>query len=61
VSSTDLADFKAKVDAHAALRKDLAKKAPPLKKTDDPHEIALAEKALAHSKSGSRAMDRTPH
>lgn len=42
-----LAQFKAKVDGYDALRKDLAKKAPPLKKADDPHEIAASEKALA--------------
>jgi hypothetical protein len=50
-----LADFKAKVDAYDTLRKDLAKKAPPLKKTDDPAEIALAEKALAHQIRLARA------
>ena len=50
-----LAEFKAKVDAYDTLRKDLAKKAPPLKKTDDPAEIALAEKALAHQIRLARA------
>jgi hypothetical protein len=50
-----LADFKAKVDAYNELRKDLQKKAPPLKKTDDPAEIALAEKALAQQIRAARA------
>jgi hypothetical protein len=49
-----LAEFKAKVDAYDALRKDLAKKSP-LKKTDDPHEIAMAEKALAQQIKIARA------
>jgi hypothetical protein len=53
-----LADFKANVDAYDALRKDLAKKAPPLKKTDDPAEIALAEKALAHEIKAARVDAR---
>jgi hypothetical protein len=55
-----LAEFKKKVEAYDSLRKDLAKKAPPLKKTDDPAEITLSEKALAqqiktarvHAKAG---------
>jgi hypothetical protein len=50
-----LADFKAKVEAYDALRKDRAKKAPPLKETDDPAEIALAEKALAQQIRIARA------
>jgi hypothetical protein len=50
-----LAEFKAKVDAYDGLRKDLGKKAPPLKKTDDPHEIAMAEKALAQQIKVARA------
>jgi hypothetical protein len=50
-----LAEFKAKVDAYDALRKDLAKKAPPLKKADEPHEIAIAEKALAEQIKIARA------
>jgi hypothetical protein len=53
-----LADFKARVDAYDQLRKDLAKKAPPLKKTDDPAEIALAEKALAQQIKAARASAR---
>jgi hypothetical protein len=53
-----LADFKAKVEAYDQLRKDLAKKAPPLKKTDDPAEIALAEKALAQQIRAARASAR---
>jgi hypothetical protein len=43
-----IAEFKKKVDAYNELRNDLQKKAVPLKKTDDPAEIAQAEKALAH-------------
>src|SRR6185503_15391110 len=50
-----LAEFKAKVDAYDALRKDLAKKTPPLKKSDDQAEIALAEKALAQQIKAARA------
>ena len=50
-----LAEFKAKVDAYDALRKDLAKKTPPLKKTDDPAEITRAEKALAQQIKAARA------
>jgi hypothetical protein len=50
-----LADFKAKVDAYNELRKNLEKKAPPLKKTDDPAEIVLAEKALAQQIRAARA------
>jgi hypothetical protein len=50
-----LAEFKAKVNAYDELRKDLQKKVPPLKKTDDPAEIALAEKALAQQIRAARA------
>ena len=50
-----LADFKTKVEAYDALRKDLAKKTPPLKKSDDQAEIALAEKALAQQIKAARA------
>jgi hypothetical protein len=50
-----LTDFKAKVDGYNDLRKDLEKKAPPLRKTDDPAEIALAEKALAQQIRTARA------
>jgi len=50
-----LADFRTRVDAYNELRKDLQKKAPPLKKTDDPAEIALAEKALAQQIRAARA------
>jgi hypothetical protein len=50
-----LAEFKAKVEAYATLRKDLEKKAPPLEKTDDPAEIAQAEKALAQQIRIARA------
>jgi len=50
-----LADFKAKVDAYNELRNDLEKKTPPLKKTDNPAEIALAEKAMAQQIRAARA------
>ncbi len=50
-----LAEFTAKVEAYATLRKDLEKKAPPLKKTDDPAEITQAEKALAQQIRIARA------
>jgi hypothetical protein len=53
-----LADFTARVQEYDALRKDLAKKAPPLKKTDDPAEIMLAEKALAQQIKAARAGAR---
>lgn len=53
-----LAEFKAKVDAYDKLRKDLARKAPPLKKTDDPVEIGIAEKALAQQIKAARAGAR---
>jgi hypothetical protein len=53
-----LADFKAKVDAYNDLRKDLEKKVQPLKRTDDPSEIALAEKALAQQIRAARAHAR---
>jgi hypothetical protein len=53
-----LAEFKAKVEAYNTLRTHLAKKAPPLKKTDDPAEIALAEKALAQQIKAARANAR---
>ena len=42
-----LADFKEKVEGYDKLRKDLAKKTPPLKETNDPTDTAIAEKALA--------------
>ena len=50
-----VAEFTKKVEAYNELRKDLQKKAPPLKKTDDPAEIALAEKALAQQIRTARA------
>jgi hypothetical protein len=50
-----LADFKAKVGEYDALRKSLAKKAPPLKKTDNPAEIASAEQTLAQQIRAARA------
>jgi hypothetical protein len=53
-----LAEFKAAVDAYDRLRKDLGKKAPPLKSTDDPAEIAAAEKALAEQIKAARASAR---
>src|SRR5687768_11039302 len=42
-----LADFNAKVKEYEDLRDDLKKKAPPLKKTNNPDEIGLAERGLA--------------
>ena len=53
-----IAEFKDKVDAYDKLRQELARKAPPLKKTDDPAEIALAEKALAQHIKAARAGAR---
>jgi hypothetical protein len=50
-----MAEFKAKVDAYEDLRKDLQRKAPPLKETDDPAKIALAEKTLAQQVRAARA------
>jgi hypothetical protein len=50
-----LAEFTAKVEAYDTLRKGLEKKAPPLKKTDDPVEIATAEKLLAQQIKSARA------
>ena len=45
-----LADFKARVEQYSELRREVEKKAPPLKRTEDPGEIALAEE-------GDRAAD----
>jgi hypothetical protein len=42
-----VASFTEKVQAYDKLRKDLAKDSPPLKETNNPTEIANAEKALA--------------
>lgn len=53
-----LAEFKTKVEAYGTLRKGLEKKAPPLKKTDDPIEIATAEKLLAQQIKSARAHAR---
>jgi hypothetical protein len=50
-----IAEFKAKIDAYNDLRRDLEKKARALKKTDDPSEIALVEKALAQQIRLARA------
>lgn len=50
-----VADFNKRVEEYNQLRKDLQSKAPPLKKTDDPGEIALAEKALAQQVRAARA------
>ena len=49
-----IADFKARVEKYDELRKDLQKKAPPLKKTDDPGEIQLAERALGQQIRAAR-------
>lgn len=51
-----LAAFKASTEAYDRLRKDLETKAPPLKKTDDPAEIARAEQALAQQIRVARAQ-----
>lgn len=53
-----LADFKKKVDAYNELRTGLQRKTQPLKKTDDPGDIALAEKALAQQIRAARADAR---
>ncbi len=50
-----LAEFKSKVDAYNELRNNLQKKSPPLKKTDEGGDIALAEKALAEQIRAARA------
>jgi hypothetical protein len=50
-----LAEFTAKVNAYNELRKGLEKKAPPLKKTDAPADIAVAEKAIAQQIRAARA------
>ncbi len=42
-----MADFTARVNAYNDLRKDLEKKASPLKRTDHPGDISVAEKAMA--------------
>jgi hypothetical protein len=50
-----LEDFKTRVDEYDELRKDLAKKTPPLKKTEDPNRIMVAEVVLAHQIRAARA------
>lgn len=50
-----LEDFKARIDEYDELRKDLAKKTPPLKKTEDPNRIVVAEVVLAHQIRAARA------
>jgi hypothetical protein len=50
-----LADFNARVKEYEDLRDDLKKKAPPLKKTNNPDEITVAEKALAQQIRMARA------
>jgi len=50
-----VADFTAKVQAYDKLRKDLAKDSPPLKETNNPAEIANAEKSLAVKIRAARA------
>lgn len=49
-----LADFKGRVDAYDKLRRDLESKSPPLKQTDDPAKIALAEKTMAQQIRAAR-------
>lgn len=50
-----MADFKARVEKYNELRRDLEKKTPPLKRTDDPAEIERAEKAVAQQIRVARA------
>ena len=50
-----LADFKAKVGAYDKLRRDLEGKTPALKRTEDPANIALAEKTMAQEIRTARA------
>ena len=50
-----LADFKANVDKYVEFRKDLEKKAPPLKKTEYPGEIQRSEKAVQQQVRAARA------
>jgi hypothetical protein len=50
-----IADFKAKVEKYVDLRKDLEKKAPPLKKTEDPGEIQRSEKMVQEQVRAARA------
>jgi hypothetical protein len=53
-----LAEFKVKVNAYDTLRRDLAKKSPPLKNTNEPAEIVASEKALAQQIKSARAHAR---
>ena len=50
-----LADFRARVDKYNELRSSLEKNAPPLKKTDEPGEIAVAERAIGQQIRAARA------
>ena len=50
-----MADFRAQVEKYNELRRDLEKKASPLKRTDDPAEIERAEKAIAQQIRLARA------
>jgi hypothetical protein len=53
-----VAAFTEKVQAYDKLRKDLAKESPPLKETNNPAEIANAEKSLAAKIRVARANAR---
>lgn len=53
-----LADFKARVDAYLAVRKDAVKGAPQLKETDDVARIKAAQDALAVRIRAARASAR---
>jgi hypothetical protein len=53
-----LADFSGKIAAYVELEKKVAAGLPPLKRTDDPAEIALRESALADAIRVGRAQAR---
>jgi hypothetical protein len=55
VVGTIVADFSAKMDAYAALRRTLEEGLPPLTVTDDPSQIRLAERLLAERIRKARA------
>jgi hypothetical protein len=50
-----MADFKSRVDAYVSLRDGLSKKAPQLKRTEQPADISQAEKSLAAQIRAARA------
>jgi hypothetical protein len=51
-----MADFRARVEEYAKLRKGLEQDVPPLKRTDDPAEILQAQKAILAKVSAARAQ-----